>query len=75
MIAADRRIRRLAALVPKPPVNLARFHGGRAPDSRHRTRVTPAGRGRHGEGRRADGQSQEPTEPERRTAIGCTRRA
>jgi hypothetical protein len=35
-------IARLAALVPKPRVNLTRFHGVFAPHSRHRARVTPA---------------------------------
>ena len=39
-------IARLAALVPKPRVNLARFHGVFAPNSQHRARVTPARRGR-----------------------------
>ena len=38
-------IARLAALVPKPRVNLTRFHGVFAPNSQHRTRVTPARRG------------------------------
>ena len=32
---------RLAALVPKPRVNLTRFHGIFAPNSRHRVTVTP----------------------------------
>lgn len=39
-------IARLAALVPKPRVNLTRFHGVFAPNSRWRAQVTPAGRGR-----------------------------
>ncbi len=34
-------IARLAALVPKPRVNLTRFHGVFAPNSAHRARVTP----------------------------------
>ena len=38
-------IARLAALVPKPRVNLTRFHGVFAPHSQHRAWVTPAGRG------------------------------
>jgi len=38
-------IARLAALVPKPRVNLTRFHGVSAPHSQHRAWVTPAGRG------------------------------
>ena len=39
-------IARLAALVPRPRVNLTRFHGVFAPNSRWRAQVTPAGRGR-----------------------------
>ena len=35
-------IARLAALVPKPRVNLTRFHGVFAPNSKHRIHVTPA---------------------------------
>jgi len=37
---------RLAALVPKPRVNLTRYHGVFAPNSGYRAQVTPAGRGR-----------------------------
>ena len=37
-------IARLAALVPKPRVNLTRFHGVFAPNSQHRVRITPAKR-------------------------------
>jgi hypothetical protein len=37
-------IARLAALVPKPRVNLTRFHGVFAPNSKHRIHVTPAKR-------------------------------
>jgi hypothetical protein len=37
---------KLAALVPKPRVNLTRYHGIFAPNSRHRARVTPAKRGK-----------------------------
>ena len=39
-------ISRLAALVPKPSVNLTRYHGVFAPNSQHRARVTPGRRGR-----------------------------
>ena len=35
-----------AALVPKPRVNLTRYHGVFAPNSAHRAQVTKAGRGR-----------------------------
>lgn len=39
-------IARLAALVPKPRVNLTRFHGVFAPNSKHRAHVTPGKRGK-----------------------------
>lgn len=39
-------IAKLAALVPKPRVNLTRFQGVFAPNSKHRARVTPAKRGK-----------------------------
>jgi len=39
-------IARLAALVPKPRVNLTRFHGVFAPNSKYRALVTPAKRGK-----------------------------
>lgn len=37
---------KLAALLPKPRVNLTRFHGVCAPNSKHRALVTPAKRGK-----------------------------
>ena len=50
-------ISKLAALVPKPRVNLTRFHGVFAPNSKHRALITPGrrGRGRRGKGRRGKG--------------------
>jgi hypothetical protein len=39
-------IAKLASLVPKPRVNLTRFHGVFAPNSKHRTLVTTARRGK-----------------------------
>ena len=39
-------IARLAALVPKPRVNLTRFHGVFAPNSKHRALVMPVKRGK-----------------------------
>ncbi len=39
-------ISRLVALVPKPRVNLTRYHGLLAPNSKYRARVTPARRGK-----------------------------
>lgn len=40
-------IAKLAALVPKPRVNLTRFHGVFAPNSKHRVDVTSAKRGKN----------------------------
>ncbi|GHK39167.1 hypothetical protein ECZU06_62920 [Escherichia coli] len=57
-------IARLAAPVPKPRVNLTRFHGVFAPNSRHRALVTPAKRGRGNKVRVAD----EPATPAQRRA-------
>ena len=37
---------RIAALVPKPRVNLTRFHGLFAPNSNYRMTITPAKRGK-----------------------------
>ncbi|MCP4270645.1 MAG: IS91 family transposase [Gammaproteobacteria bacterium] len=39
-------ISKLASLVPKPRVNLTRFHGVFAPNSKHRSLITPARRGK-----------------------------
>ena len=39
-------IAKLATLVPKPRVNLTRFHGVFAPNSKHRVDVSPAKRGK-----------------------------
>ena len=67
-------IARLAALVPKPRVNLTRFHGVFAPNSKYRARVTPAKRGRGGQqARPAD--PEEPTAAERRAAMSLKRNA
>ena len=54
--------KKLAALVPKPRVNLTRFHGVFAPNSKHRALVTPA-RGRGNKPKAIDeGQEQTPAE-------------
>ena len=66
-------IARLAALVPKPRVNLTRFHGVFAPNSKHRALLTPAKRGKGGE-RRAQGDSDESTPAERRAAMNWAQR-
>jgi len=63
----------LAALVPTPQVNLTRFHGVSAPNSKYRARVTPAkrgGRGRHG----TTANPEERTAAERRAAMSRAQR-
>ena len=60
----------IRSLVPKPKVNLTRFHGVFAPNSKYRILVTPA---RRGKGRRkAIGQDKTPEE--RRTAMTWAQR-
>lgn len=59
-------IARLAALVPRPRVNLTRLHGVFAPNSWHRALVTPAKRCRGNTARVAD---ERPTPAERRASI------
>ncbi len=58
----------LVALVPKPRVNLTRFHGVFAPNSKHRVQVTPARRGK-GSNPQAPKQAQDRTLAERRAAM------
>jgi hypothetical protein len=50
-------IAKLAALVPKPRVNLTRFHGVFAPNSKHRVDVTPAKRGKGTKPHESDGKT------------------
>jgi hypothetical protein len=57
---------RLAALVPKPRVNLTRFHGVFAPNSKHRALVTPAKRGKGNKARVPD---EPPTPAECRASM------
>jgi hypothetical protein len=66
-------IARLAALVPKPRVNLTRFHGVFAPNSKYRARVTPAKRGR-GDQCAAPVDPEEPTLAERRASMTWAQR-
>ena len=47
-------IARLIALVPKPRVNLTRFHGVCAHNSAHRAQVMPGKRGKRNKARTAD---------------------
>jgi len=64
---------RLAALVPKPRVNLTRFHGVFAPNSKYRARVTPAKRGKGNKPKALD-EGQEKTPVERRAAMTWAQR-
>jgi hypothetical protein len=64
-------IARLAALVPRPRVNLTRFHGVFAPNSKHRARVTPARRGKGNKVRVLD---EPPTPAERRASMTWAQR-
>ena len=64
-------IAKLASLVPKPKVNLTRFHGVFSPNSKHRTLVTPAKRGKN---RQIGDLKDDKTEGERRTAMTWAQR-
>ena len=61
-------IAKLAALVPKPRVNLTRFHGVFAPNSQHRIQVTPAKRGK-GKKTHATDEPSDQTATERHAAM------
>ncbi|GMQ83963.1 MAG: hypothetical protein BMS9Abin06_0711 [Gammaproteobacteria bacterium] len=65
-------IAKLTALVPKPRVNLIRFHGVFAPNSKHRAWVTPAKRGK-GSQKVADEQ-EEKTPAQRHVAMTWAQR-
>ena len=68
-------IARLAALVPKPRVNLTRFHGVFAPNSQHRAAITPSGRGKGGKrARQSDSQADDRTAAERHSAMTWAQR-
>lgn len=66
-------IARLAALVPKPRVNLTRFHSVFAPNSKHRALVTPAKRGK-GNKRLAHDEAEARTPVERHAAMTWAQR-
>lgn len=66
-------IARLAALVPKARVNLTRFHGVFAPNSKHRASVTPAKRGKGNKPKAVD-DPQERTPAERRASMSWAQR-
>ncbi len=66
-------IARLAALVPRPRVNLTRYHGVFAPNSKLRVLVTPA---RRGKGRKIQTPEETPdqTSAERRASMSWAQR-
>lgn len=64
-------IARMAALVPRPRVNLTRFHGVFAPNSKHRALVTPAKRGK---GKKSRASDELPTSAERRASMTWAQR-
>ena len=64
----------MAALVPKPRVNLTRFHGVFAPNSQYRARVTPAKRGRGGAHTATGDKEEERTPAERHAAMSWAQR-
>ena len=66
-------IARLAALVPRPRVNLTRFHGVFAPNSQHRALITPAGRGT-GQKHKVTEQEETRTPAERHAAMTWAQR-
>jgi hypothetical protein len=66
-------ISRLVALIPKPGVNLTRFHGVFAPNSKYRAMVTPAKRGR-GKKTKAANDKQDQTAAERHAAMTWAQR-
>jgi hypothetical protein len=66
-------ISRLVALIPKPRVNLTRFHGVFAPNSRYRAMVTPAKRGR-GKNTKAAYDKQNQTQAEHHAAMTWAQR-
>ena len=66
-------ISRLVSLVPKPRVNLTRFHGVFAPNSKYRALVTPAKRGR-GKKVKAPNETQDQTPAEKRASMTWAKR-
>ena len=69
---AGATISRLVSLVPKPRVNLTRFHGVFAPNSKYRARITPAGRGKYKKTQSPDESDQTPAE--KRVSITWAKR-
>jgi hypothetical protein len=67
-------IARLATLVSNPRVNLTRFHGVFAPNSKHRARVTKATRGKGAKPRVSDEEQEKKTPDERQATITWAQR-
>jgi len=65
-------ISRLVSLIPKPRVNLTRFHGVFAPNSKYRAKVTPTSRGKRKKSYSADEAGQ--SAAEKRAAMTWARR-
>ena len=68
---AGATLSRLVSLVPKPRVNLTRFHGVFAPNSKHRKQITPAKRDRGGKTQSLD---ENKTPAERKAAMTWAKR-
>jgi hypothetical protein len=66
-------IARWAALVPKPRVNLTRFHGVFAPNGKHRALVTKAAPGKGNKASAAN--ADEPQTPAKRRAAMSLKRS
>jgi hypothetical protein len=66
-------ISRLVSLIPKPRVNLTRFHGIFAPNSKHRALVTPAKRGSVKKVK-TQGEAQDQTAAEKRASMTWAKR-
>lgn len=66
---------RLAALVPKPRVNLTRFHGVFAPNSKNRAEISPnkAKQRKQGAHRKPDGTSQKQSSEKRKSMTWAQR--
>ena len=65
-------VARLVALVPKPRINLTRFHGVFASNSKYRVKVVPAKRGKRKKCHSVDGTDQTPAE--KRAAMHWAKR-
>ena len=65
-------ISRLVSLVPKPRINLTRFYGVFAPNSKYRAKVVPAKRGKRKKCHSVDGTDQTPAEKRASMAGFCS---